>query len=44
MKYYAKFYRKFCKKIAWDPKSGFSLRQTLYDLKLNFALEDTKEI
>jgi aldehyde:ferredoxin oxidoreductase len=41
---YAEFYRKFCEKMGWDPKSGFPLRQTLYDLELNFALKDIKEI
>ena len=41
---YAEFYRKFCEKMGWDPKSGFPLRQTLNDLKLNFALKDIKEI
>jgi len=40
---YAEFYRKYCEKIGWDPNSGFPLRQTLNDLKLNFALKDIQE-
>ncbi|MFX1388942.1 MAG: aldehyde ferredoxin oxidoreductase family protein [Promethearchaeota archaeon] len=37
---YEDFYEGYCKKMGWDPKNGYPLKETLKELDLEFVIKD----
>ncbi len=40
---YQKFYKHFCQEIGWNPENGYPLKKTLYNLDLDYVINDLYE-